>query len=415
MENTTIGTSPAPRSRIRDLFPRIVIGRHRPGPTNSLTDVPGVLVSTQSFNKPNTAEPETVPGSDSGVRTRHAVHTGITTILPRQNWFNEGCFAGTFSFNGYGELTGSHLIDEAGLLCSPIIITSTFAIGACHTGVFEYAVNQYADEQTGLTDWALLPVVAETCDLYLTDIGAMPITSKMAVKGIETASTEPVAEGNTGGGTGMFCHGSKGGTGSASRTIKGKVIFEGEDEKEVEYTVATLVQANYGKKWDLHIGRVPVGKLMMDPKDRQDQEKNQGQPGPKGPMKDGSIIVVVATDAPLHPAQLQRLAKRATVGLARVGGWGSNSSGDIFMAFSTSEKLPRLTSDGPFDTTTRQKMNIILDETSNALFEAVADCTEESIYNALCMAEDTEGPLGRSAKAIDLEHLQELLEKHYVD
>lgn len=413
MSDSTSSPSPS-RLRIRELFPRIVIGHHRTGPTNSLTDVPGVLVSVQSLRKPNTAQPETVPNSNSPVRTRHAVNTGVTTILPRKNWFHEACHAGIFRFNGSGEMTGSHWIEETGLLNSPIVITNSFSVGPCYSGIYEYAMREYADKETGLADWFLLPVVAETCDLITNDIGAMVVTSDMVVAGIENASTDPVPEGNTGGGTGMMCHNLKAGTGSASRVIRGKVILEGQEEKEVEYTVATLVQANYGSIWDLHIGRVPVGKLMMDPKLRQLKEEPL-KPKDKGPLKDGSIIAIVATDAPLHPIQLQRLAKRVTVGLARVGGWGSNSSGDVFLAFSTAAKIPRETADGPFDTATRVQINTILDDTSNALFEAVADCTEESIYNAMCMAEDTKGPLGRDIKAINLEQLKVLLEKHYVD
>jgi D-aminopeptidase len=416
MSDPTSSASPS-RLRIRELFPRIVIGRHRTGPTNSLTDVPGVLVSTQSLHKANTDQAEIVPNSNSPIRTRHAVHTGVTTILPRKNWFHDACYAGIFRFNGSGEMTGSHWIEETGLLNSPIMITNSFSVGPCYSGIYEYAMREYADQETGLADWFLLPVVAETCDLFMNDIGAMVVTSGMTVAGIESASADPVPEGNTGGGTGMMCHGLKGGTGTASRVLAGKVILEGQEEKDVEYTVATLVQANYGSLWDLHIGRVPVGKLMMDQKLRQTKEENlkPAPPKPKGPSKDGSIIAIVATDAPLHPVQLQRLAKRVTVGLARVGGWGSNSSGDVFLAFSTAAKIPRATADGPFDNTTRVQINTILDDTSNSLFEAVADCAEESIYNAMCMAEDTEGPLGRTAKAIDLEHLKELLEKHYID
>jgi D-aminopeptidase len=247
----------------------------------------------------------------------------------------------------------------------------------------------------------------------------MPVTPDMVVKGIESASNDPVPEGNTGGGTGMVCQGFKGGTGSASRIIKGKVALEGEEETTVEYTVGALIQANYGAQWDLKIAGVPVGRLMMDKEWREewengirpkDQDKDSSEP-----QKDGSIITIIATDAPLHPTQLRRLAKRATVGLSRVGGWGGNSSGDIFLAFSTAEKIPRQTNDGHFDTTMRQKVGMIVDDTINALFEAVADCVEESIYNALCMAEDMEGPNGVKVKAIDLEALKLWLENYYIE
>ncbi|KAA8651050.1 P1 family peptidase [Aspergillus tanneri] len=289
--------APPTRPRVRDLLPKLHLGRHRPGLLNSLTDVPGVLVHTESIHRPST-------------NTSHAINTGITTILPRRDWFNYGCYAGYFRFNGSGEMTGSHWLDETGLLNSPIILTNSFSVGACYTGIYEYAVREYRDKESGLVDWFLLPVVAETCDLYLNDIGAMVVTPDMVVRGIDQANADFVKEGNTGGGT------------------------------EVMYTVAALVQANYGAKRDLHFGGVPVGRLIAE----QDaiataEEESQREDARKA--KDGSIIVVIATDAPLHPTQLQRLAKRATVGLSRVGGWGSNSSGDIFIAFSTAEKIPR--------------------------------------------------------------------------
>jgi D-aminopeptidase len=405
------------RKRLREVFPRIAIGRHRPGPKNSITDVREVLVSVQSLHKPNTTEPESIPNHDPSIKTRHAINTGVTVILPRKDWFRNGCYAGIFTFNGSGEMTGSHWLEETGVLASPIVITNSFAVGACYSGIYRYAIREYGEGKNSAPQfWFLLPVVAETYDGIMSDIAAMPVTEGMVVKGIDEATKERVPEGNTGGGTGMMCQGFKAGTGSASRVIQGKVVLEEQDEKTVEYTVGALVQANYGAQWDLRFGGVPVGKLMMDPAKRREWEKGiKAQEGSLEPAKDGSIIIVIATDAPLHPTQLRRLAKRATVGLSRVGGWGSNSSGDIFLAFSTAEKIPRQTNDGRFDTVVRQKVSAVVDDTINALFEAAADCVEESIYNALCMAEDTEGPEGRKANAIDLELLNDLLEKHYVD
>jgi len=421
MSSITVPTqsSTSPRKRLRDIFPRVSIGRHPTGPSNSLTDVPEVLVSVQSLHKPNTSEAKTISGHDDSVKTRHAINTGVTTILPRKDWFDHACFAGVFSFNGSGEMTGSHWLEETGLLSSPIIITNSFAVGSCYSGVYKYAVREYANKETGLADWFLLPVVAETYDGLMSDVAAMPVTPDMVVKGIENASKDPVPEGNTGGGTGMLCQGFKGGTGSASRIIQGKVALDGEKEAIVEYTVGALVQANYGTQWDLKIAGVPVGKLMMDKEWRAELEKGikpKGQARETRELhKDGSIIIIVATNAPLHPTQLRRLAKRATVGFSRVGGLGSNSSGDIFLAFSTAEKIPRQTNDGPFDTATRQRVGMVVDDTINALFEAAADCAEESIYNALCMAEDMEGPNGFKVKAIDLDTLKQLLEKYYVE
>lgn len=382
---------PSARPRIRELLPNLYLGRHRPGTKNSLTDVPGVLVHTESIKRPSTA-------------TSHAVNTGVTTILPRRDWFDSGCYAGYFRFNGSGEMTGSHWLDETGLLNSPIILTNSFSVGACYTGVYEYAVREYKDPATGLVDWFLLPVVAETCDLFLSDIGAMAVTSEMVVRGIDQASADPVKEGNTGGGTGMMCHGFKAGTGSASRVIDG-VAFGA----ETNYTVAALVQAKYGAKRDLRFGGAPVG-LLMEQEDGAAATAAANEDDARK-AKDGSIIVVIATDAPLHPTQLQRLAKRATVGLSRVGGWGSNSSGDIFIAFSTAERIPRAP-DFSWKPTVEQQVSVVQDVTINALFEGAADATEEAIYNALVGAEDMEGPRGKIVKALDHARLKSIMERY---
>lgn len=306
-------------------------------------------------------------------------------------------------------MTGSHWLDETGLLNSPIVLTNSFSVGACYSGIYEYAVREYTDQKTGGTaNWFLLPVVAETCDLFLNDIAAMAVTPEMTVRGIDAATSDRVPEGNTGGGTGMRCHGFKGGTGSASRLIDG-VEFGGEKS----YTVAALVQANYGVKRDLRIGGVPVGRLLVEQEtaaDAAEAQKQEEVAAKNMATKDGSIIVVLATDAPLHPVQLQRLAKRATVGISRVGGWGSNSSGDLFIAFSTAEKIPRAP-EFSWKPTTEQKVSVVQDVTINALFEAAADTTEEAIYNALVAAEDMEGPLG-SVKALDHQKLKEIMQRY---
>ncbi|OOF96827.1 hypothetical protein ASPCADRAFT_206969 [Aspergillus carbonarius ITEM 5010] len=392
MSTPTNPTSHSRRPRVRDLLPKLHIGRYHTGPSNSLTDVPGVLVHTQSINRPST-------------ETTHAINTGVTTILPRRDWFHHGCYAGYFRFNGSGEMTGSHWLDETGLLNSPIILTNSFSVGACYSGIYEYAIREYRNQATGLVDWFLLPVVAETCDLFLNDIGAMVVTSDMVVRGIDEASADPVQEGNTGGGTGMMCQGFKGGTGSASRVVDG-VAFG----VEGTYTVAALVQANYGAKRDLRFGGVPVGRLLEEEEEEEKKKGGQDEAADAVKAKDGSIIVVIATDAPLHPTQLQRLAKRATVGLSRVGGWGSNSSGDIFIAFSTAEKIPRAP-DFSWKPTIEQKVAVVQDVTINALFECAADATEEAIYNALLGVEDMEGPRGVKVKALDHAKLVAIMER----
>jgi len=273
-------TSPASRRRVRDVLPYLYLGPFVPGTLNSITDVPGVLVSTQSIILPKTD-------------THHEINTGVTTILPRADWFNSACYAGVFSFNGSGELTGSHWLTETGLLNSPIAITNSFAIGACYSGIYEYAVKKHKDS-TGMANWFLLPVVAETYDGYMNDIGAMPVQASHMVRGIETANAERVKEGNTGGGTGMLCHGHKGGTGSASRVVDGLVVTDGQS-KSTKYTVGVLVQANYGKLSNLTIGGVPIGRMIKKQNGGFDFMET------RGPVKDGSIIIIIATDAPLHP------------------------------------------------------------------------------------------------------------------
>ncbi|KUL86418.1 hypothetical protein ZTR_08129 [Talaromyces verruculosus] len=394
-----MSASPSP-SPIRALIPALHIGRHTPGALNSITDVPGVLVHTESVTK-----------KPSETERGHAINTGVTVILPRRDWFDNACYAGYFRFNGSGEMTGSHWLDETGLLNSPIVLTNSFSVGPCYSGIYQYAIREYAKNGKP-ADWFLLPVVAETCDLFLNDIAAMAVTPEMVVRGIDNASSNRVPEGNTGGGTGMICQGFKAGTGSASRLIEG--IEFGEKKT---YTVAALVQANFGAKRDLRFGGVPVGRIMME----REEAKTTSTPSDKGTSttqdeerrlasKDGSIIVVLATDAPLHPVQLQRLAKRATVGVSRVGGWGSNSSGDLFLAFSTAEKIPRSPSFS-WKPTIEQTVSVVQDVTINALFEAAADSTEEAIYNALVAAETMEGPLGVS-RAIDHQELKEIVEKY---
>lgn len=396
------------RQRVRDLLPTIHLGRYQPGPKNSLTDIPGVLVSTQSIHSsPN--YPNVPHGS---------LNTGVTTILPRKDWFNKASFAGIFSFNGSGEMTGSHWIQETGLLHSPIVITGSFGVGSAYNGIYEHAIREHCDKD-GKADWFLLPVVAETFDGFLHDVTKFAVTPQHIVHGIDTASSNAVPEGNTGGGTGMMCHWFKGGTGSSSRVIAA------EDNKT--YTVGALVQTNYGKMPDFRIAGAPIGRLIYEEQEKRfhddptnpallAQAKMLFKVREANEKKDGSIIIILGTDAPLHPTQLQRLAKRATVGLSRVGGWGSNQSGDIFLAFSTANALDvqdahvggKATDPWVARTVGTQMVD---DMTINALFEASADAVEEAILNAVCMAEGMEGN-GNRVDALDLGRVRELMEKY---
>ncbi|KAE9991820.1 hypothetical protein EG327_010922 [Venturia inaequalis] len=235
------------RKRLRELIPDVYLGKYATGTKNSLTDVSGVLAHTQSIH-------DGPAGTKAG-----SINTGVTTILPRADFFNNACFAGIFRFNGSGEMTGSHWIEETGLLHSPIIITNSFAVGAAYQGIYEYCIPKYKTKD-GEADWFMLPVVAETFDGYMNDIGNLVLKPEHIVYGIENVSDAAVPEGNTGGGTGMLCHGHKGGTGSSSRIVKGQ------DAKgnSINYTVATLVQANYGRINDFRISGAPIGRLLME-------------------------------------------------------------------------------------------------------------------------------------------------------
>ncbi|KAJ6784093.1 hypothetical protein PWT90_06857 [Aphanocladium album] len=389
--NAETGTK---RVRIRELIPDITLGKwERTGPKNGITDVLGVLVHTESIHD-----------------KEKGVNTGVTTILPRKDWIERACYAGMFNYNGSGELTGSHWLDDTGLLSSPIVLTNSFAVGACHTGIYKYAAQNYRDKD-GDVDWFLMPVVGETYDGMLSDISQFVVTPDHVVRGIEQASSDPVPEGNTGGGTGMTCHGFKSGTGTSSRIVPG-VDKVG---KEAEYTVAALVQSNYGRLFSLTIAGAPVGRIFWEEKEREAAAKKarDGYEKAKG-AKDGSIIVVVATDAPLNPIQLQRLARRATRGISRVGGYGNTSSGDVFIAFSTGTEAPGQFTTEEVDYSKAAVLNhAAVDERKmDSLLEAAAEATEESILNALCMAETMTGFRGRTVEALPLERVKHIVEKH---
>lgn len=348
-----------PRMRLRDLG--ITIGRMPTGPHNAITDVPGVLVghTTLIYDRPRIAR------------------TGVTMVVLRggEIW-HDYAFAGSFSFNGNGEMTGLAWLEESGLLTSPIGITNTHAVG-----VVRDAMVSYAAERGHLRDF-LLPVVAETCDGRLNDINAFPITPDHAHEALAAATSGPVAEGNVGGGTGMICHGFKGGIGTASRVVV---------SESGTYTVGALVQANYGAAEGLRVDGVPVGRELARPA--------------AAPPAEGSIIAIVATDAPLLPVQCKRLARRATIGLARVGGVGYNGSGDLFLAFATGNAVPAR-SVGPLT------LQMLPHEHLNPFFDAVAESIEEAILNSLTAAETMTGFQGYTAHALPLDQLQAVIQRY---
>lgn len=348
------------RRRIRDFGLRI--GDLEPGANNAITDVPGVRVgyATVIRDEPTVAR------------------TGVTMIVPRDGeiW-TDYAHAGWFNFSGNGEMTGLPWIEETGLLGSPIGLTSTHQVGLVRDFLVKVAV------ETGLVDAFHLPVVAETWDGWLSNADSFPLSEADARTAHESAVPGPIAEGCVGGGTGMICHGFKGGTGTSSRVV---------ETKSGTYTVGVLVQANYGRRSDLRADGLPIGRLIDT-----EEVPSPWNEAPNG----GSIIVVAATDAPLLPVQCRRLAKRITVGLGRVGGYGHDSSGDMFLAFSTGNHLPA--GGEPWS------LEVLPHGEMDGLFHAVADATEESVLNALCGAKTTTGWKGRTAHAIPLDRLEDLL------
>ncbi len=350
------------RARLRDLG--ITIGRLPVGPHNAITDVPGILVGhrTLIYDHPRVAR------------------TGVTVIVPRdgQIW-KDNAFAACHAFNGTGEMTGMHWLTESGLLCYPIALTTTHHIGTVHEALVAYGMEK------GLTSISSLAVVAETWDGFLNDLNAFHIQREDVYLALADAKAGPVEEGNVGGGTGMICHDFKGGIGTASRLV---------EAGGRQYTVGVLVQANHGDRADLRLDGLPVGSLL-DP-------EQVPLPDWDAPPS-SSIIIIVATDAPLLPVQCRRLAKRATLGMARAGGLGFNGSGDIFLAFATGNHLPGSEA-APLT------VQMLPHHLLNQFFLAVAEATEEAIWNALTAAETMTGFQNRVVHAVPLEQLQQIWE-----
>ncbi len=333
-----------------------------PGLLNAITDVPGVAVGFCTLTDPS-----------------RKMRTGVTAILPRPGTKPQPVWAGQYALNGNGEMTGTHWINDAGYFLGPILITNTHGVGAAHLGATRWMIGHYADYFAQHHAWAM-PVVAETYDGVLNDINALHVQPDHAIAALDARSTGPVAEGSTGGGNGMIAYEFKGGTGTASRRIElgGK-----------GYTVAALVQANHGiRPWLTILGK-PVGKLM-----------------PEGALYSGemgSVIVIIATDAPLSGLALRQLAKRAAIGIGRGGTPGGNNSGDIFLAFSTANPgpMPQFAE----ALTSRQELNI---ELLDGLYLAAVQSIEEAVVNAMVAGEDvpTVKPEGMICRALNPEQLK---------
>jgi D-aminopeptidase len=345
------------RPRLRDLG--LAIGRLPTGPLNAITDVAGVQV-----------------GHATVIRDAPSVaRTGLTVVTPWPGARPADLLcAGHFTFNGYGEMTGAHWLAEQGLLGSPIVLTSSFAVG-----VFRDAMLRWRLEEGGPR--GIQPVVAETNDGKLHD-GRTPVLEAAHLDAaLAAAAGGAVAEGGVGGGTGMVCHGFKGGIGTSSRVAR---LPGG-----ARFTLGALVQANYGLREELVVAGHPVGRGLA-------------KAPPVAKAGDGSIIVVLATDAPLLPDQCRRLARRATIGLGRVGGVGANGSGDIFLAFSTANRLPMAPD------TMAEGIRALPPAACTPLFHAAAEATEEAILNALCAAETMAGQGGTVVHALPLDPLRAL-------
>jgi D-aminopeptidase len=370
VKSNPVGSGESRLPRARSLG--VVISGGRPGKFNAITDVPGVAVGMTTLVSDL--------DSDGGSPGSGPIRTGVTVILPHEgDAWTTPVFGGFSRLNGCGEFTGMQWLEESGMLMSPIAITSTHSLGAVHEGLLRAALASRSDRDASV---GLLPVVAETWDGVLNDGFGFHVRPEHVTAALAAASTGPVPEGNVGGGTGMICHGFKGGTGTSSRVVR---LLTGD-----EFTVGVLVQANHGKRRRLVIEGVPVGEIFGE--DR--------IPIPSRPEGLGSIIGIIATDAPLLPEQCTRLARRAELAVGRTGGVGEHGSGDMFLAFSTAAAGELTVGYGKTADPTSVGVRTLSNAFVDPLFEAVVGATEESIVNALFAAQTMTGRGGVRAIAV---------------
>jgi L-aminopeptidase/D-esterase-like protein len=346
-----------------------------PGPLNAITDIAGVEVGYTTL----------IEGAGALHVGKGPVRTGVTAILPRGRKSPGAVFGGYAVGNGNGEMTGTIWIEESGIVGTPILITNTHSVGVVRDSVIAWMLENGGTEQL----WGL-PVVAETWDGHLNDLNGFHVKREHVFAALDGARGGPVAEGNVGGGTGMHTFEFKGGTGTASRRVRVKGTGD--------YTVGVLVQSNFGRRWQLQVAGIPVGREW--PEDAPFTKES----GPANEL--GSIIVVVATDAPLLPTQLRRIARRASMGIARTGGTAGNGSGDIFLAFSTANAAAADSVAG------LQQMAFLPNDELDGLFEATVLATEEAIINAMVAARTMTGIDGHSLVAIDHARLQQILRRY---
>jgi L-aminopeptidase/D-esterase-like protein len=339
-----------------------------PGPLNAITDVKGVEVGHATL----------IAGEGKLQVGVGPVRTGVTAVLPRGRESTDPVFGAWFSLNGNGEMTGTTWIEESGFLEGPVLVTNTTSVGTVRDAAIKWYMTRGKQQQP----W-ILPVVAETYDGYLNDTHGFHVKDQHVFEALDSARSGRVAEGNVGGGTGMTCFEFKGGIGTASRRL---------DAKADGYTVGVLVQANFGLRHQLHVAGVPVGQEITEDAFRS--------------KENGSIIIVLATDAPLLPHQLKRLARRASLGLARTGSVAGNGSGDIFLAFSTAN--PEAAKPQGV-----AQLTMLPNERMNPLFEATVQATEEAILNALVAAETMTGRDGHKVTALPHDRLRAVLRKYH--
>ncbi len=362
---------PVPQ-RLRDLG--IVIGQYPPGLLNAITDVAGVKVGHTTLIQ---GEGPLKPGHGP-------VRTGVTVVIPRDDVWHQKVPAGSFVLNGTGEMTGLAWLAESGFLEYPIALTNTLNIPRVANGVMSWMITQYPE--IGISDDTLTPVVAECDDGRLNDIQGRHVSEQDVMAALNGARDGPVKEGTVGAGTGMVSYGFKGGIGTSSRKMS---------ENEGGYTIGVLVNANHGRRPELVVAGVPVGKLYEPP-----QQMSHGfTPG----QSEGSIIVVIATDAPLDSRQLTRLAKRAALGLARTGSTARHGSGDFMLAFSTANIIPH------YPKAPTYNLTHLADTYLNPLITATVEATEEAILNALTAATTVIGRDGYQVEAIDLGRLKAMV------
>jgi D-aminopeptidase len=363
-----------PRPRARDLgvpFDGV------PGPLNAITDVDGVLVGHTTL----------ITGSGKLRVGKGPVRTGVTAVLPRgAATMQRYSFAGWYAQNGNGEMTGTTWVEESGFLEGPVMITNTHSVGVVRDAVIAWRVAHGPVDATG--GWWSLPVVAETWDGWLNDINGFHVKAEHVFQALDSAHSGPVEEGNVGGGTGMICNGYKGGIGTASRKLSAK---------EGAYTVGVLVQCNYGTRDNLRIAGIPVGREIPG--------EDPYALVPSDVVERGSIIVVVATDAPLLPHQLKRLARRVSLGLGRNGSIAGNGSGDIFIAFSTANPAAS-------DLGHTVDLRMVPNDSLDPIFGATVQATEEAVVNAMVAADDMTGIDDHHVTALPHSKLREVLRKY---